>query len=85
MDKRRSRTAVNTQMEGSHIPAMPSNDYPVAPFSGHPGVKGVVPTRVMDTTLKPSTNRPTPTQTAGLESRSPRPGTKQRAFGRSDT
>lgn len=26
-----------------------------------------------------------PTQTAGLETRSPRPGTKQRAYGKTDT
>jgi hypothetical protein len=81
---RRSHTPVHTQMEGSHIPAMPSNDYPVAPFSSHPPARGVVPTRVMDHSLKPSTNRPTPTQTAGAETRAPRPGTKQRGFGRSN-
>ena len=81
---RKSRMPVDTQMAGSHVPAMPSNSYDVAPFSGHPGARGVVPTRVMDTTLKPSSNRPTPTQTAGMETRSPRPGTKQRYFGRSD-
>ncbi len=84
MSHRRGRTAVQTQMEGSHVPSMPSNTYPVAPFSAHPGVAGKIPTRVMDTTLKPSSTRPTPTQTAGAETRSPRPGTKQRHFGRSD-
>ena len=82
---RKGRTAVHTQMEGSHIPSMPSNDYAVAPFSAHPPARGVIPTRVMDTTLKPSSNRPTPTQTAGMETRAPRPGTRQRGFGRSDS
>ena len=81
----RNRMPVRTNMEGSHIPSMPSNSYEVAPFSGHPGVKGKIPTRVMDTTLRPSSNRPTPTQTAGMESRAPRPGTRQRGFGRSDS
>lgn len=81
----RNSTPVRTNMEGSHVPKMPSNDYDVAPFSKHKGVSGKIPTRVMDTTLRPSSNRPTPTQTAGMESRSPRPGTKQRGFGRSDS
>lgn len=80
----RNSKTVNTQMEGSHVPAMPSNDYQVAPFSAHPGVTGKIPTRVMDTTLQPRSTRPTPTQTAGAETRSPRPGTVQRGFGRSD-
>lgn len=84
MAHRRSHTPVNTQMAGSHVPAMPSNDYPVAPFSNHPPALGVIPTRVMETSLKPSSTRPTPTQTAGKESRAPRPGTMQRPFGRSD-
>lgn len=81
----RSRTPVNTQMEGSHIPSMPSNDYPVAPFTRHPGAHGKIPTRVMDTTLTPRSTSPTPTQTAGAETRAPRPGTVQLKFGRSDT
>ena len=80
----RSKTPVVTQMEGSHVPSMPSNQYPVQPFAGHPGARGVVPTRVMDDTLRPSSRRPTPTQTAGAETRAPRPGTVQRGYGRSD-
>lgn len=84
MAHRKGRTVVDTQMAGSHIPSMPSNDYPVAPFSNHPGVKGKIPTRVMDHSLQPSTTRPTPTQTAGRDTRAPRPGTMQRAFGTSD-
>lgn len=84
MSHGRSRTPVNTQMAGSHVPAMPSNDYPVAPFSSHPPARGVVPTRVMDHSLKPRSTSPTPTQTAGADTRAPRPGTKQRPFGRSD-
>ena len=85
MSHRKGSLAVNTQMEGSRRPSMPSNSYDAKPFNQHPGVQGQIPTRVMDHSLKPSSRRPTPTQTAGAETRAPRPGTRQRAFGKSNT
>jgi hypothetical protein len=48
------------------------------------GARGPMPLKFFDDTLQPKSNRPTPTQTAGAETRSPRPGTRQRGFGKSD-
>lgn len=78
---------VNTQMD-SKVPSTSGGSasceyYPVEPFTER-AARGVVPLKIMDDTLKPRSSSPTPTQTAGAETRAPRPGTKQRPFGRSD-
>ncbi len=80
---------VHSQMEGgfkrpSMTGAAGQYDHGPAPFD-HPRSmgNGAVPTKFMETA--PGGKMPTPTQTAGAETRAPRPGTKQRAFGKSDT
>jgi hypothetical protein len=78
---------VNTQMDSKTLSksggSSACDHYPNAPFT-QPASRGVVPLKIMDDTLKPG-RMPTPTQTAGMESRSPRPGTTQRGYGKSDT
>lgn len=47
---------------------------------------GGIPTKMFDTSVGTSAARKlTPTQTAGLNSRAPRPGTTQRKYGTSNT
>lgn len=77
---------VNTQMDSKTIGRKGSegcyDHNPTVPFT-EPAARGVIPLKFMDETLKPG-KMPTPTQTAGAETRSPRPGTRQRYFGKSD-
>lgn len=84
----RSGKTVNTQMDSKSISTSGGKDacdyYPHAPF-GERAAKGVVPLKIMDETLKPRSMSPTPTQTAGRDSDAPRPGTRQRGFGRSES
>jgi hypothetical protein len=79
--------AVNTQMDSKSISTSGGKSacdyYPHAPFTER-AAKGVVPLKIMDDTLGKAGRGPTPTQTAGRESRAPRPGTMQRGFGKSD-
>lgn len=83
-----ARKTVNTQMNSKTLStsggASACTTYPHAPFN-EAGASGVVPLKIMDETLKPRSMSPTPTQTAGLDSRASRPGTMQRAFGKSNT
>lgn len=77
---------VNTQMGSKPLStsggACAGTSYPGL---SAPAVAGIVPLKIMDETLKPKSARPTPTQTAGMDSRAPRPGTMQRGFGKSNT
>lgn len=77
---------VDTQMSGFPRPGLKGQpgmyDRSPAPFDKpHDTGNGGVPLKFMES--GPS-KTPTPTQTAGLDSRAPRRGTMQRAFGTSD-
>ena len=85
----KKKSVVNSQMSGG---------FPSPSMSGASGIydrgkppfdkprsmgKNTPATKFYDTTV--SSKTPTPTQTAGMDSRAPRPGTKQRPYGKSNT
>ncbi len=89
----RKGSVVESQMKGGWPkPSMTGGagmyDHGKPPFDKprSTGGQGDVPLKFYDESVSTkAASKITPTQTAGLESRAPRPGTKQRAFGKSDT
>jgi hypothetical protein len=85
----KSKSAVRSQM-GSTVPSMTGSpaeyDRARAPFNqGHDLGGGGVPCKVLESIPHKAVGAITPTQTAGLDTRSPRPGTIQRKYGKSDS